>query len=75
MGFHQWSSHGAQDALSRNPVSNPQIVDSLAEYDSQQRPELSTTEIRTVSGSEPFTTTYLRKLQDNAANNPKYQQL
>ena len=81
MGYHftaQWtkgSGHSAPDVLSCNLVSNPQIADSLAEYDSQHRLELSTTEIRTLSSSEPLTATRLRELQDNAAIDPEYQQL
>ena len=81
MGYHfttQWtkgSSHCAPDALSHNPVSNPLVEDSLTEYDSQHNSELSTAEIRTLSGSEPLTTTRLQELQDNAANDPEYQQL
>ena len=82
MGYHftaQWtkgSSHSAPDALSRNPVSNPHTEDSLAEYDSQHNPEISTAEIRAVSASsEPLVTTRLQELREKAANDPEYQQL
>ena len=81
MGYHfttQWtkgSSHSAPDALSRNPVSTPVMDDSLAEYDSQQSPEASIAEIRALSSVEPLPTTRLQELNDNAANDPDYQQL
>ena len=70
------SSHSAPDALSRNPVSNPCTEDSLAEYDTQQNPEISMAEIRAIStSSEPLVTTRLQDLQEKAANDPEYQQL
>ena len=70
------SSHSAPDALSRNPVSNPCTEDSLAEYDTQQNPEISMAEIRAISASsEPLVTTRLQDLQEKAANDPEYQQL
>jgi len=61
----QWtkgSSHSAPDALSHNPVSDPQIGDTLSEYDVQQNPEVSTMEIRTITAAEPFTTEHLQEL-------------
>ena len=37
------SNHNAPDALSRNPISDPQSEDTLAEYDNQNNPAMSTT--------------------------------
>ena len=51
----QWtkgSKHCAPDALSRNPVMDPQTGDALAEYDNQNNPEVSTTEIRAITAAD-----------------------
>ena len=78
--FKAWwtkgSSHSAPDTLSHNPVTNPCTKDSLAEYDTQQNPEISMAEIRAISASsEPLVATSLQDLQEKAANDPEYQQL
>ena len=81
LGYHfttQWtkgSSHNAPDALSRNPVSNSSINDSLAEYDSLHSPAASIAKIRALSSSEPLPAMRLQHLRDGAANDPEYQQL
>ena len=69
------SNHNAPDTLSRNPVSDPQFEDTLAEYDIQNNPAISATEIRAITTSEPPTSACLEELQQQAAQDPEYQQL
>ena len=81
MGYNftvQWtkgSNNSAPDALSRYPVSDPNTEDTLAEYDNQCNPEVSTAEIRAITATEPFTTSRLQELRDKAIHDPAYQQL
>ena len=73
----QWvkgCKNDAPDALSRNPVSHPQIEDALAENDLQNHPEMSTMEIRAISDDNP-SATRLQDLRYHAAQDPEYQQL
>ena len=67
-------SNSAPDALSRNPVSNPQLDDALAEFDHQHHPEPSITELRagTSAGHDNIR---LQDLRETAAHDPAYQQL
>ena len=67
--------HCAPDALSRNPVMDPQTGDALAEYDNQNNPEVSTTEIRAITAVDSPTEARLQELQEQAAKDPEYQQL
>lgn len=69
------STHNAPDALSRNPVSDPQSEDTLAEYDHQNNPAMSTTEIRAITTSESPTSARLEELRQQAAQDHEYQQL
>ena len=74
----QWtkgSNNSAPDALSHYPVSDPNTEDTIAEYDNQHNPEVSTAEIRAITATEPFTTSHLQKLQDKAIQDPAHQQL
>ena len=74
----QWtkgSNHCAADALSRNPVMDSQTGDALAEYDNQNIPEVSTTEIRAITAANSPTDTHLQELQEQAVKDPEYQQL
>ena len=73
----QWvkgCKNDALDALSRNPVSHPQIEDTLAENDLQNHPEMSTMEIKAISDANP-STTRLQDLRYHAAQDLEYQQL
>ena len=70
----QWtkgSNHCAPDALSRNPVTG----DGLAEYDNQNNPEVSTTEIRAITAADSPTDIRLQELREQAVKDPEYQQL
>ena len=69
------SSHNAPDALSRNPVSDPQSEDTLAEFDDQSNLAMSTSEIRAITTSESPTSPRLEEVQQLAAQDPEYQQL
>ena len=74
----QWtkgSNHCAPDALSCNPVMDPQTGDALAEYDNQNNPEVSTTEIRAITAADSPTDTRLQELREQAVKDPEYQQL
>ena len=71
----QWvkgCKNDAPDALSRNPVLHPQTEDTLAEYDPQNHPEMSTMEVRAISNANP-PATRLQDLRYHAAQNPEYQ--
>ena len=46
------TKNDAPDILSRNPVTDPSPDDSLAELDTLGQPDLSITEIRTLTSSE-----------------------
>ena len=48
----KWSLNNAPDALSRNPVSDPEPTDMLAERSEDGEEELSVAEIRAVSGGQ-----------------------
>ena len=67
-------SNSAPDALSRNPVSNPQLDAALAEFDHQHHPEPSITELR-AGNSAGIENIRLQDLRDTAAHDPAYQQL
>ena len=68
MGYNftaQWtkdSNNSAPDALSCYPVSDHNTEDTLAEYDNQCNPEVSTVEIRAITVTEPFTMSRLQEL-------------
>jgi len=66
--------NNAPDALSRNPVLDPEWNDTLAEYDQQKHPELSITEIRLLH-SDQYESTRLHNLREEAAKDQEYQQL
>jgi len=73
----QWikgKGNNAPDALSRNPVSDPQWNDSLAEYDHHHQPEISITEIRLFQ-SNHYDSTRLHNLWKEATKDSEYQQL
>ena len=69
------SNHNAPGALSRNPVSDPQSENTLAGYDNQNKLAMSTTEIRVITTLESPTSARLEELQQQAAQDPEYQQL
>ena len=74
----QWttgSNHCVSDALSRNPVTDPQTGDALAEYDNQNNPEVLTTEIRAITAVDSPTDVHLQELQEQTVKGPEYQQL
>ena len=74
----QWtkgSNHCAPDALSCNPVMDPQTGDALAEYDNQNNPQVSTTEIRAITAADSPTDTRSQGLREKAVKDPEYQQL
>jgi len=66
--------NNAPDVLSRNPVSDSQWNDTLAEFDHQHQPELSITEIRLLH-SDQNDSARLHKLSEEASKDPDYQQL
>ena len=73
----QWikgNGNNAPDALSRNPVSDPQWDDSLCEYDCQHHPEPSITEIRILQ-CDKHDSNRLHNLRKEATKEPEYQQL
>ena len=61
----------APDALSRNPVSDPQPHDVLTELDIHNSPKPSIAEVR-AAGQESIR---IQDLQKHAKDNPEYQQL
>ena len=68
------SNHNTPDALSRNPVSDPQLEDMLAEFDDQSNLAMSTSEIRAITSSlESPTSSRLEEIQQLAAQDPEYQ--
>ena len=81
MGYNftaQWkrgSDHHAPDALSRHPTRDPCNEDTLAESDPQLGPEVSVSEIRSVSCMGLTLPTRLRDLRDQAAQDTEYQAL
>ena len=73
----QWikgNNNNAPDALSRNPVSDPQKEDMLAEYDTHNDPEISIAEIRAITITD-HDNTRIQDLRYHAAQDPEYQQL
>ena len=73
----QWikgKGNNAPDALSRNPVLDPQWDDSLCEYDCQHHPEPSITEIRILQ-CDKHDSNRLHNLREEATKDPEYQQL
>ena len=48
------------------------MEDTLAEYNNQNNPAMSTTEIQAVAASEPL---YQPELREQATQDPEYQQL
>ena len=62
------------DALSRSQVSDPQSDDSLAEYDHQNYPEPSITEIR-ITTCDDHDNIRLHNLRKKVTHDPEYQQL
>jgi len=65
------SKNNAPDALSCNPVSDPQPHELLAELDIDNNPDISFTEVRSMT-NESLCLTDLRK---NCNQDPEYQQL
>ena len=68
------SINDAPDALSRNPVSDPSNEDHLAEYDAQNEPEMSITEICTLTSHEHHNL-QIQDVRHHSAHDPEYQQL
>ena len=68
------SKNDAPDALSRNPIADPKMEDTLAEYDCHSHPAMSTSEIRAITDTSPMNP-HLQDLRDHAAQDPEYQQL
>ena len=64
----------APDALSRNPVSDPQKHEMLAEYDVHNDPEMSITELRAIS-NEGQESARLQDLRRHADDDQEYQLL
>ena len=67
----------APDALSRNPVWEPQQVDTLAEYDEENQPEPSAAENRmfNVADQSNQENARIQEIQDQAKRDDTYQQL
>ena len=68
------TKNGAPDALSRNPVTDPSLEDTLAELDILSQPDLTITEIRTLTSTEPLPYR-LENLRECAQEDTEYQQL
>ena len=66
--------NNAPDALSRNPVLDPQWDDSLCEYDCQHHPEPTIPEIRILQ-CDKHDSNRLHNLREEATKDPEYQQL
>ena len=64
----------APDALSRNPVSDPEPTDTLAELDINDQAEMSIAEIRALHG-ETHVNRHLQDLRQQAEQDEEYQQL
>ena len=64
----------APDALSRNPVSDPQPQDMLVECDDSSSPETTIAEIRAII-SEQQESVRLQDLRKHGEQDPEYQQL
>ena len=48
------TKNGAPDALSRNPVTDPSLEDTLAKLDILSQPDLTIMEIRILTSTEPL---------------------
>ena len=68
------SKNEAPDALSRNPVSDPEPTDTLAELDINDQAEMSVAEIRALHG-ETHVNRHLQDLRQQAEQDEEYQQL
>ena len=64
----------APDALSHNPVSDPENTDTLAELDNNGHPDMSFAELRTLYG-DTTESLHLQDLRKYAEEDPEYQQL
>ena len=62
------------DALSQNPVLDPQPQDMLAEYDICSQPEMSIREIRIIT-NDGHDSLHLQDLRRHAENDEEYKQL
>ena len=65
----------APNALSRNPMWEPQQVDTLAEYNKDNQPEPSAAEIRSLVDQSNQENARIQELQDHAKKDGIYQQL
>ena len=65
------SKNDAPDALSRNPVSDPEPHELLAELDVDNNPDTSLTEIRSINNES----LRLQELREHSEQDPEYQQL
>ena len=72
--WRKGSQNDAPDALSRNPVSDPQPQDMLAEHDICNQPEMSIREIRVIT-NDGHDSPHLQDLRRGAENDEEYQQL
>ena len=68
------TKNDAPDVLSRNPVTDSSPEDSLAELDILSQPDMSITEIRTLTSTEPLPY-HLDDLKTSAQEDAEYQQL
>ena len=71
--WRKGSQNDAPDALSRNPVSDPQPQDMLAEHDICNQPEMSIREIRVIT-NDGHDSPHLQDLRWGAENDEEYQQ-
>ncbi len=68
------SKNEAPDAVSRNPVSDPEPTDTLAELDVNDQADMSIAEIRALQG-ETHVNRHLQDLRQQAEQYEEYQQL
>ena len=66
--------NNAPDALSRNPISDPQLSEMLAERDTDNNPENTLLEVRVIA-NEYHENVQLQELRKQAQKDHKYQQL
>ena len=72
--WHKGKENNALDALSRNPVFNPQVADTLGECNVGSSPEMSIAELRAIA-SNGQESVPLQDVHRYADNDEEYQQL
>ena len=65
------TKNDAPDALSRNPVSDPESHELLAELDVDNNPDMSLAEVRSITNES----LRLQQLREHSEQDPEYQQL